>query len=110
VGLINKAVPHEKLLEETLAWCERIKGHSAQTIRATKKSLNHESDTLYASWQQGMELLAHIWGSPEAMEGMQALGKRKPNFMQFRQANKKALDKYLDDFANDRNERSPGAS
>ena len=109
VGLINKAVPHETLLEETLAWCERIKGHSGQTLRATKKSLNHESDALYASWQQGMELLAYIWGSPEGLEGMQAfLDKRKPDFMQFRHANKKALDTYLDDLANDRNQRGPG--
>ncbi len=81
IGLINKVVPKAKLLEETKAWCERIKGHSSQTIRATKKSLNSESDELYASWQQGMELLSSIWGTEEALEGMQAfLDKRKPQY------------------------------
>jgi len=107
IGLINKVVPKDKLLAETLAWCEKMKGHSAQTLRATKKSLNSESDELYASWQQGMELLAHIWGTPESIEGMQAfLDKRKPQFMKFRKQNKAALDTYMDDLANDRNQFS----
>ena len=105
VGLINKCVPKDKLMEETLKWCETVKGHSSQTLRATKKSLNHESDELYASWQHGMELLANIWGTEESLEGMQAfLDKRKPDFNKFRAKNKAALDKYLDDCRNDRNE------
>ena len=60
-GLINKAVPQTDLLEETMAWCERIKSYSSQTLRATKKSLNFESDELYASWQHGMELSCQHW-------------------------------------------------
>src|ERR1700681_1186168 len=43
IGLINKCVAKADLLKETLAWCESIKGHSSQTLRMTKKSLNHES-------------------------------------------------------------------
>jgi hypothetical protein len=55
-----------------------------------------------------MELLAHVWGSPEANEGMEAfLEKRKPNFMQFRMKNKEAVDQYLDDFNNNRNQTKP---
>ena len=74
-------------------------------MRATKKSLNHESDELYASWQHGMELLANIWGTEESLEGMQAfLDKRKPDFNKFRRRNKDALDTYVDDCRNDRNE------
>ena len=72
VGLINKCVKQKDLLKETLVWCETIKGHSPQTIRMTKKSLNSESDNLYSSWQHGMELLAHVWGSEESLEGMNA--------------------------------------
>ena len=37
IGLINKCVPQKDLLKETLAWCETIKGHSAQTLRMTKE-------------------------------------------------------------------------
>jgi len=105
IGLINKVVPKAELRAETEAWCQQMKGYSGQTIRATKKSLNFESDELYASWQQGMELLAEIWGSEESLEGMNAfLEKRKPDFHQFRQARKAKVDVYLDDLANDRNQ------
>ena len=105
IGLINKVVPKAKLKEETEAWCQQMKGYSGQTLRATKKSLNFESDELYASWQQGMELLAEIWGSEESLEGMNAfLEKRKPDFHQYRLARKLKVDTYLDDLANDRNQ------
>ena len=104
VGLINKCVPQKDLLKETLKWCETMKGHSALTIRMTKKSLNFESDNLYSSWQQGMELLAHVWGSEEAAEGMNAfLQKRPPNFQKFRLRDKKMLADYLDGNARDLN-------
>jgi dihydroxynaphthoic acid synthetase len=104
VGLINKCVPKAELQATTEDWCETIKGLSPQTLRMTKKSLNFESDELYASWQHGMELLAHVWGSDEANEGMNAfLEKRKPNFKQFRVRNKKIMDGYLEGVANDDN-------
>ncbi len=108
IGLINRVVPKADLRKETEAWCQQIKGYSGQTLRATKKSLNFESDELYASWQQGMELLAEIWGSEESLEGMNAfLEKRKPDFHQYRLRRKDAVDTYLDDLANDRNQRPP---
>ena len=97
VGLINKCVPQKDLVKETLKWCTTMKGHSALTIRMCKRSLNSATDALYASWQQGMELLAHVWGSPEANEGMDAfLAGRKPNFNQFRQRDKREMARYLD--------------
>jgi dihydroxynaphthoic acid synthetase len=105
IGLINKVVPKAELRAETEAWCQQMKGYSGQTLRATKKSLNFESDELYASWQQGMELLAEIWGSEESLEGMNAfLEKRKPDFHQYRLARKDKVDTYLDDLAHDRNQ------
>ena len=91
-------------MKETLVWCETIKSHSSQTLRMTKKSLNFESDNLYSSWQHGMELLAHIWGSEESLEGMNAfLEGRKPDFQKFRMRNKRELAEYLDGCAKDLN-------
>jgi 1,4-dihydroxy-2-naphthoyl-CoA synthase len=108
--LINRVVPQDQLLAETELWCEQIKGFSGQTIRSTKKSLNFESDMLYASWQHGMELLAEIWGSEEGLEGMNAfLEKRKPDFMQFRNKRQESVQTYLDTIASDGN-RAPRKS
>jgi dihydroxynaphthoic acid synthetase len=105
IGLINRVVPKAKLRDATLEWCARIKGHSGQTLRATKKSLNAESDELYASWQHGMELLASIWGTEESLEGMRAfLEKRRPDFMQFRMRNKAQVDEYLAGLDRDENQ------
>ena len=96
IGLANRCVKPEELEATTLRMCETIKSHSSQTLRMTKRSLNHESDNLYASWQEGMELLANVWGSEESLEGMNAfVEKRKPNFQQFRRNNKELVDDYL---------------
>ena len=104
IGLINRCVPQKDLLAETLKWCETMKGHSAQTLRMTKKNLNFESDLLYASWQHGMELLAHVWGSEESLEGMNAfLEGRKPDFQRFRLRAKRELADYLDGCRKDLN-------
>jgi len=104
VGLINKCVPQSDLRKETLKWCETMKGHSALTLRMTKRSLNFESDNLYASWQHGMELLAHVWGSEEAKEGMAAfLAGRPPEFQKFRMRDKKELEGYLRGLERDEN-------
>ena len=109
IGLINKVVAKGELLAATRQWCETIKGHSPQTLRATKKSLNHESDELYASWQHGMELLANIWGTEDSLEGMQAfLDKRKPDFQKFRMRSKAELDRYLAGLARDENQAPAG--
>jgi dihydroxynaphthoic acid synthetase len=109
IGLVNKVVPKGELLAATRQWCETIKGHSPQTLRATKKSLNHESDELYASWQHGMELLANIWGTEESLEGMRAfLEKRKPDFQKFRLRSKEELDRYLAGLARNENQAPAG--
>jgi 1,4-dihydroxy-2-naphthoyl-CoA synthase len=105
IGLANEALPAADLRARVEEIVQQIKGYSSQTIRATKVSLNFDSDTLYPSWQHGMELLANIWGSEESLEGMNAfLEKRPADFHQFRIRNKAALDTYLDDFSQGRNQ------
>ncbi len=99
IGLANIAVPAEELRSKVEEVCRQIVGYSSATIRATKVSLNFDSDALYPSWQHGMELLANIWGTEESLEGMNAfLEKRKPDFHQFRERNKEVLDQYKDAF------------
>jgi enoyl-CoA hydratase/carnithine racemase len=99
IGLANIAVPAADLLGRVEEVVAQIKGYSSQTLRATKVSLNFDSDALYPSWQHGMELLANIWGSEESLEGMNAFLERRPaDFHQFRIRNKAALDQYRSDF------------
>ena len=70
----------------------------------TKKSLNFESDLLYASWQHGMELLAHVWGSEESLEGMDAfLAGPQTRFPEIPLRNKRELEDYLEGCAKDLN-------
>lgn len=112
IGLANESVPASGLLARVEEIVAEIKGYSSQTIRATKVSLNYDSDSLYPSWQHGMELLANIWGTEEAMEGMNAfLEKRPADFHQFRERNAEALGTYMGDFNEGRNqsETSRGA-
>lgn len=111
IGLANISVPSDQLLAKVEEVCEQIVGYSSATIRATKVSLNFDSDALYPSWQHGMELLANIWGTEESLEGMNAfLEKRKPDFHQFRVRNKQVLDQYKDDFDHGRNQSEKSRS
>ena len=85
MGLINKAVPDEKLEEETLAWCKRILEMSPQSLNLSKVSMNFETDLMYASFVHGTHLLSLAYGGEEIKEGMNAfLEKRKPDFSKFR--------------------------
>jgi enoyl-CoA hydratase/carnithine racemase len=105
IGLANEAVPSERLLGRVEEVVQQIKGYSSQTIRATKVSLNFDSDSLYPSWQHGMELLANIWGTEEALEGMNSFLEHRPaDFHQFRVRAKEAMDTYREDFEEGRNQ------
>ena len=69
----------DKLYEETLEWVKRIIATAAKHCDRLKIT-QCESDELYASWQHGMELLAHVWGSEESPRVCMHFLKRKPDF------------------------------
>ncbi len=85
MGLCNKVVPQEKLMETALEWANRILDMSPQSIKLTRTSMNFESDLLYSSFTHGREMLALAYGSEELTEGMKSFEeKRKPDFRKFR--------------------------
>jgi naphthoate synthase len=52
-----------------------------------------------------MELLAHVWGSEESLEGMNAfLDGRKPDFNKFREKNRAEMEDYLAGYESNLNE------
>ncbi|MGI9607178.1 MAG: enoyl-CoA hydratase/isomerase family protein [Acidimicrobiales bacterium] len=111
IGLANEAVPADQLLGRVEEVVSQIRGYSSATIRATKVSLNYDSDALYPSWQHGMELLANIWGTEESLEGMNAfLEKRPANFHAFRERNKAELDTYMTNFNDGHNQSESSRS
>jgi len=85
MGLANKVVPKEKLMEEAISWARRILEMSPQSIKLTRTSMNFASDLLHPSFTHGREMLALVYGSEELTEGMKSFEeKRKPDFKKFR--------------------------
>ncbi|HMV70857.1 MAG TPA: enoyl-CoA hydratase-related protein [Pseudomonadales bacterium] len=80
VGLINRVVPREKLMEEALRIAEKICENSPLAVRTAKEIVVRQ-----ASLEQGFVLEkaigARVFGSYDATEGPKAfMEKRKPEF------------------------------
>ena len=82
VGLINRVVPGERLMEETLEMAAMICEKPVLAIRAAKESIHRG---LGMTLEQGLELETDLWcslsGTKDQQEGAAAfLEKRKPVF------------------------------
>jgi len=90
MGLINLVVPMKDLYATVQQWCDEINEKSAQSIRVIKLAMNQDSDTAFwASFYSGSELFSMHAGTAEYYEGTRAfVEKRKPDFKQFRKADK----------------------
>ncbi len=53
LGLANAVVPHERLMDEALEWCERIEALPAHVTAMTKPLLRNAADL---SWEQAIAL------------------------------------------------------
>lgn len=81
MGWINRAVPDAELDAFVDDWARRLLGHSPQSMRLTKTSINADTDPLLASVRQSFEALTYVYGTPEFHEGTRAfLEKRPPRF------------------------------
>jgi naphthoate synthase len=84
MGLINKAVPLERLEEETVAWAERILEMSPLAIRLLKAAFNADTDGLAGIQQLAGDATLLFYMTQEAQEGRDAyIEKRKPSFDKF---------------------------
>jgi len=79
IGLINKVVPHDELMDAAMEMAQKIKSKAPVAIELIKSAVNrqlHGEELAYASGAMGM-----LFKTEDAKEGMDAfLNKRKPNF------------------------------
>jgi len=83
LGLVNIVVEKERLMEEALSVCERVKSKSPTALKLAKRAIN---SALSMSLQDGLafesELYSKILSSRDAKEGLRAfLEKRQPQYI-----------------------------
>lgn len=82
LGLVNKVVPPEKLMDEAMEWAKKLAGKSGPVLAMAKMAINTGMDTDIAS---GLNVearcVALCFATHDQKEGMKAfLGKRKAEF------------------------------
>ncbi|KGN88890.1 hypothetical protein HQ45_09505 [Porphyromonas crevioricanis] len=82
IGLVNKVVAPEELLDAARQMAEKIASKSRSAIMAAKEAINKGGQTdIDTAITIEQNLFAHTFAHPDQKEGMTAfLEKRKPNF------------------------------
>ena len=82
IGLINRVVPAEKLIDEALALADEIAENAPLAVRWTKRMMKEAADLPDdEAWKLNAEAVATVFSSADAMEGPVAFAeKRKPNW------------------------------
>jgi len=82
LGLINKVVPPERVLDEAIALAERITANGPLGVRATKELMRlAATGTLKEAAARQAELQPRVFGSEDAKEGALAFVERRaPNW------------------------------
>jgi enoyl-CoA hydratase len=82
LGLVNKVVPPEKLMEETMAWATKLAGKSGPVLAMAKMAINNGLETDLASGlNMEIKCNALCFATYDRKEGMDAfLEKRKAVF------------------------------
>jgi enoyl-CoA hydratase/carnithine racemase len=79
LGIVNKLFPAETLMEETLAYAEKLAAGPTLAIGAIKKSVYQGSSmNLSEALALERELIAPLFDSQDAAEGFAAFGEKRP--------------------------------
>lgn len=82
LGLANKAVPAERLMDAALEWAEALAQRAPLSLAATKQAMRHAMDHDWASsYDVEARLQGELLGTEDNQEGISAfLEKRSPEF------------------------------
>ena len=82
LGLVNKIVPHDKLMDTAMEWAERLASGPSMAIALAKRSVYRaESGTLESELEFGSFSQQRLMGSQDFAEGYRSfIEKRPPRF------------------------------
>jgi enoyl-CoA hydratase/carnithine racemase len=82
LGLVNRVVPTEKVMDEAMALAREIEANAPIAVRLAKRALYRgEADLLEAAIEVESEHQAYTWTTEDAKEGITAMTeKRAPTF------------------------------
>jgi enoyl-CoA hydratase/carnithine racemase len=85
LGLVNRVVPLDRLLEEALALADQIAANAPLAVRWSKKVMKQAIDLAEAEgWKLNQEAVAAVFTSADAMEGPRAFAEKRPPVWQGR--------------------------
>jgi naphthoate synthase len=85
MGLVNKVVPADKLMEEARAWANELLQKSPTALKFLKYSFNADTAHISGISNMAMSALELYYQTDEALEGVNAFNQRRPvDFSKFR--------------------------
>jgi naphthoate synthase len=85
MGLVNKIVPADKLMEEAEAWAKELLQKSPTALKFLKYSFNADTAHIGGISNMAMSALELYYQTDEALEGVTAFNERRPvDFSKFR--------------------------
>ncbi len=79
VGLVNRLVPRERVLDEALALAERIAENSPAAVRNSLEMVREAVDLTEAeAWHRSNERAVEVFSTGDAIEGATAFAEKRP--------------------------------
>ena len=79
VGLVNRVVPADEVLDTALHLADEIAANSPLAVRNTRRMVREAPDLTEAeAWERSAELSREVFDSPDSVEGARAFAEKRP--------------------------------
>jgi enoyl-CoA hydratase/carnithine racemase len=79
LGLVNRVVPADKVVDEAVALADRIAENSPTAVRLARRLVLDAVDlTMAEAWERTNELAVGVFQSGDAIEGSTAFAEKRP--------------------------------